>query len=108
MQVAIDYDCEIFLPLLLIVYNILATTFLIVNLVTSTMFELGVFENLTFPKESALGLLKAEFSLLKKIVVPIDAFSPLIWWAKHQQQFPNIGYLARQVMGIVGSQMRLK
>jgi hypothetical protein len=108
MQVAIDYDCEIFLPLFLIVYNILATTFVTINLVTSTMFELGVFENLTFPKESTLGLFKVEFSFLKKIVMPIDAFSPLIWWAKHQQQFPNIGYLARQMMGIVGSQMRLK
>jgi hypothetical protein len=43
MQVAIDYDCEIFLPLLLIVYNLLTITFIIVNLATSNMFELGVF-----------------------------------------------------------------
>jgi hypothetical protein len=33
--------------------------------------------------------------------VPIYAFNPFIWWAKHQQQFPNIGYLAHQMMKIV-------
>jgi hypothetical protein len=67
MQVAINYDCEIFLPLFLIVYNILTTTFVIVNLIMSTLFELGAFGNLTFPKEIALGLLKAEFPLLGEL-----------------------------------------
>jgi hypothetical protein len=85
MQVAIDYDCEIFLSLLLIVYNLLTTTFIIVYLATSIMFELGVFGNPTFPKETALGLLKVEFSFFRRIVVPIDAFNSFIWWAKHQQ-----------------------
>jgi hypothetical protein len=83
MQVAIDYDCEIFLPLLLIVYNILTTTSVIVNQSTSIVFELGVFGNLAFPKEIALGLLKTNFSLFRKIVVPTYAYSPFIWWAKH-------------------------
>jgi hypothetical protein len=95
MQVAIDYDCEIFLPLLLIVYNILTTTFAIVNLATSIVFELGVFGNLAFPKEIALGFFKAKFSLFRIIVVPTYAYSPFIWWAKHQQQFPNVGYFVR-------------
>jgi hypothetical protein len=108
MQVAINYDCEIFLSLLLIVYNILITTLVIVNLATFIVFELGVFGNLVFLKEITLGLLKAEFSFFRKIVVPIDAFSPFIWWPKHQQQFPNIGYLTRQVMRIVGSQIEIE
>jgi hypothetical protein len=85
MQVAIDYDCEIFLPLLLIVYNLLTTTSIIVNLATSIMFERDVFGNSTFLKETVLGLFKVEFSFFRKIVMPIDAFNPFIWWAKHQQ-----------------------
>jgi hypothetical protein len=83
MKVVIEYDCEIFLQLLLIVYNIPTTTFVIVNLTTSIVFELGVFGNLAFPKETALGIFKTQFSLLRRIIVPIDGFSPFIWWAKH-------------------------
>jgi hypothetical protein len=83
MLVFIDYDCEIFLPLLLIVYNILTITFIIVNITKSIVFELSVFGNLTFLKEIALGLLKAKFSLFRRIVVLTNVFSRFIWWAKH-------------------------
>ncbi len=34
-----------------------------------------------------------------------NPFSPFTWWAKHEQQFPNIKHLIRQVMDIVGSQI---
>lgn len=32
----------------------------------------------------------------------------LICWAKHVVQFPHVSFLARQVLGIVGSHIQIK
>ncbi len=37
-----------------------------------------------------------------------NLFCPFTWWAKHDQQFPNIRHLVRQVMDIGGSQIETK
>jgi hypothetical protein len=34
-----------------------------------------------------------------------DLQSPLVWWKTHESQFPNVGFLARQIFGILGSQI---
>jgi hypothetical protein len=72
------------------------------------MVELGVFGSLAFTKEVAMRLIRVELSLFKRTTMPIDPFSPFIWWAEYEQQFPNLAYLARQVMGIVGSQIEIE
>jgi hypothetical protein len=41
-------------------------------------------------------------------MVSTKPFNPLIWWVEHEQQFLNIGFFARQMMGIVGSQFEIK
>ncbi len=30
------------------------------------------------------------------------------WWQKHESMFPTMGFLARQILGIVGSQIEAK
>ncbi len=40
--------------------------------------------------------------------MPINPFNPFIRWAKHEQWFPNLTYVSRQVMGIVGSQIEIE
>jgi hypothetical protein len=40
--------------------------------------------------------------------MPNKAFNPLNWWVKHEHRFPNIGLLACEVMGIMGSQIETK
>jgi hypothetical protein len=37
-----------------------------------------------------------------------DIKSPLLWWEKHHSRFPIVGLLARQILGIVGSQIERK
>jgi hypothetical protein len=32
----------------------------------------------------------------------------LAWWAKHEQQYPNIRFLAHEMMSIVGSQIKIE
>jgi hypothetical protein len=33
---------------------------------------------------------------------------PLQWWEKHENMFPTFGFYARQIIGIVGSQIEKK
>jgi hypothetical protein len=40
--------------------------------------------------------------------MPIYPFNPFTWWAEHEQQFPNLIYFGQQVMGIVGSQIKVE
>jgi hypothetical protein len=51
--------------------------------------ELNVFGSLAFAKKVAMGLIKTELSLFKRIAVLIDLFSPFICWVEAEQQFPN-------------------
>jgi hypothetical protein len=42
----------------------------------------------------ALDFLKVKLFVLKRILVLEIPFSPLTWWANHEQQFPNLAYFA--------------
>jgi hypothetical protein len=35
----------------------------------------------------------------------VDIFS---WWQFHEKQFPNVGFLAKQILGIIGSQIKIE
>jgi hypothetical protein len=94
MQVATNYDQEILMPLLLIVYHALTPNLATVTFVVSIMVELDVVGFLVSIKETAMGLIKTKLSLFKRIAVLIDPLSPFTWWEKHEQQFPNLTYLA--------------
>ncbi len=59
---------------------------------------------MTSSKKTTMGLLLiTKLSLYRQTVVSIETFSSFGWWAEHEQQFPNIIYLARQILGIIGS-----
>jgi hypothetical protein len=34
--------------------------------------------------------------------------NPLQWWEKHESRFPIVAFLARQILGIVGSQIEIE
>jgi hypothetical protein len=37
-----------------------------------------------------------------------DIKNPLQWWEKHESKFPTVGFLAKQTLGIIGSQIETK
>ncbi len=104
MQVAAKYDHEIFMPLMLVVYNILTPTFVNVKFAMSIMLEIGVFGALASTEKDTLKFFRIELSFFQNSTMLANAFNPLIWWAKHEQYFPNISCFAQQFMGIVSSQ----
>ncbi len=77
------------MPPLLIVYHALTPNSTSITSITSTIVELGVFGSLAFAKKVAIGFIKVEMTLLKRITVLIDPFNPFIWWVEHKQQIPN-------------------
>jgi hypothetical protein len=89
-----SYDQEILMLFLLIIYHALTPNLTTVTFVVSRMVELGVFGFLAFTKEAAMGVIKVELLLFKRIAMLIDPLNPFTWWAKHEQQFPNFIYLA--------------
>jgi len=38
----------------------------------------------------------------------VDSFDPLMWWVANESRFPNVGLLARQILGITHSQIETK
>jgi len=50
-----------------------------------------------------------EQSIFKRYQVdPKDIKCPFQWWGKHEAMFPTIGFLACQILGIVGSQIEIE
>ncbi len=84
MQVAVECDYEIFIFLLVTIYNNLTLISTSIELVGSITFELGVFRALASTKEATLELLKVELSFFKRTRMCTTTFSPFMWWAKHE------------------------
>jgi len=84
MQVAVECDYEIFMFMLVTIYNNLTSISTSIELVGSITFELGVFGALACTKKATLGLLKVELSFFKRTTMHTTAFSPFMWWAKHE------------------------
>jgi hypothetical protein len=62
-----------------------------------------VLDDLLFGESTSIeeGLLKSKLFLFCQIVVSKeDLKSPLAWWKTHESQFPDVGFLARQILGI--------
>jgi hypothetical protein len=50
-----------------------------------------------------------ELSLFKRLFIPSSACAnPLAWWLTHEGQFPNVGFLTKQILGISGSQIEIE
>jgi hypothetical protein len=49
------------------------------------------------------ALVTMELSLFQRLVVPPPICSnPVTWWKTHEGQFPNVDFLTKQVLGILG------
>lgn len=68
--------------------------------------ENSLFGSTASNDEAIVGHLKAELSLFRRLHIdPKECENPLAWWKDREVQFPNVGFLARQILGIVGTQV---
>jgi hypothetical protein len=84
MQVVINYDREILISLLLIVYHASTPNSTTVKTITFAVIGLSVFGSLASTEEVVMGFIKAELSPFKKTAMPINILSSFAWWAKHE------------------------
>jgi hypothetical protein len=64
----------------------------------------GLFGVVTSIQEATKGLLKAKLFLFHIFHMEnVDSLDPLMWWTTNESRFPNVGFLARQILGIMGS-----
>jgi hypothetical protein len=47
--------------------------------------------------------------LFKRLYITlVTCVDPLIWWQIYETQFPNVSFLAKQILGILGSQIKIE
>jgi hypothetical protein len=54
-------------------------------------------------EESSCALVVGKLSLFRSFMTLIACVDPLVWWHIHGTQFPNVSFLAKQILGIPGS-----
>jgi hypothetical protein len=60
-------------------------------------------------EESSYALVVGELSLFKRLSILASTCADLLfWWWCHENQFPNVGFLAKQILGILGFQIEIK
>jgi hypothetical protein len=79
------------------------------NQLRNAEFDLDIFEQTASTSELAIELVTSEMLIFKCYQVNSKEFKcPHQWWAKHEAMFFTVGFLAYQILGIVGSQIETK
>jgi hypothetical protein len=60
-------------------------------------------------EEMDLSIVKKQINhfLVKKLIEE-ECKNPLAWWKLYKVQFPNIGFVIQQILGIIGSPIELE
>jgi hypothetical protein len=71
--------------------------------------SLDIFEMTTNTSEPTTKLINKELLIFRHYQVDVkDIKCPLQWWEKQENMFSTIGFCARQILGIVGSQIEIE
>nr|XP_024402695.1 uncharacterized protein LOC112295398 isoform X2 [Physcomitrium patens] len=111
LQVVAEVDKQALLPCLVTVFKHLNPSS-VENVPTlsptskDSFDENSLFGSTASNDEAIVGHLKAELSFFRRLHIdPKECENPLAWWKVREVQFPNVGFLARHILGIVGSQV---
>jgi hypothetical protein len=108
-----EYDANGVIPLLMIVFELLnlfvqACVVEVVRSVTgfgdSIEKDNNIFSVGASMEETSCALVVVELSLFERLFISlVTCVDPLAWWWIHETQFPNVNFLAKQILGILGS-----
>jgi hypothetical protein len=71
--------------------------------------NLNIFEMTTSTSEHATKLINRKLLIFKHYQVDVKNIMCLLqWWEKNESMFPTIGFYARQILRIVGSQIEIE
>jgi hypothetical protein len=108
-----EYDANAVIPILMIMFEVLNP---IVQACGAEVVGFGDFieeDNNIYcvgasMEESSHALVVGELSLLGRLSISLaTCVDPLAWWWIHETQFPNVSFFAKQILGILGSQIEI-
>ncbi len=115
---ATKYDAKVLIPLLMIVFYVLNSTIQAfiaqfygsyVGAIVVEEEDNNIFGVSVFIEKKSYVFIVGELYLFKRLfIVPTACVDPLAWWCIHETQFPNVGLLAKQILGILGSQIEIE
>ncbi len=72
-------------------------------------YNLDIFQQIASTSEPTKELVTRELLIFRRYLMdPKDIKSLLQWWGKYETMFPTIGFLASQILNIVGSQIKIE
>jgi hypothetical protein len=105
-NVVTEYDMKVMIPLLIKVNKLLNPTGDNTTIEIADFFANSLFDAPTSAEEISEVLLVSEFSIFCCVVVLEEGVAkPLTWWKDHANKFPNVAFLARQILGILDLQI---
>jgi hypothetical protein len=103
-NVVTEYDKKVMI--LIMVNKLLNPTGDNTTIEIADFFANSLFDAPTSAEEISEVLLVSEFSIFCCVVVLEEGVAkPLTWWKDHANKFPNVAFLARQILGILDLQI---
>jgi len=112
---AIEYDMkEVILLLMTIFHRLNPIVEVIIAPCDEPAFQIEEEDNNMFNvrasmEESSWALVTTKLSLFRRLFIPPSmCVDPFVWWQTHEGYFPNVVFLAKQILGIFNSQIETK
>jgi hypothetical protein len=107
IQLTFKYDVKVVVPLLMVCFHWLNPIFSTSAITTINVVGLELEKNMfgiwaSIEECSRALVVSGKLSLFKRFSPPSFACAdPLACWWMHEGQFPNVGFLAKQILGIL-------
>jgi hypothetical protein len=109
LKIANEYDRAILFPLFVCAYKFLNPTNVserVHNFASESSQSTSFYDLMEIDKDMALSMVKEQFTDFKiKKGIEEECKDPLAWWRAHEVHYSYVGFVARQILGIVGSQI---
>jgi hypothetical protein len=101
MEMVVEYDTKFLMSLMVASFHLQNLGFVDPIIALVVVDEDSIFSPVTSNEAILQGLLKNELSLFCQLHVKLEHYLlPLIWWKSNELQFPNISFVAKQILGL--------
>jgi hypothetical protein len=113
LRIVGKYDKEVLFLLLICAYNILNPSDTCERALGSSTSQnsqtISLYDCMDMDEDMALSIVKEQLTHFNvKKVIDDECKDPLAWWRAQEGHFSYVGFLVRQILGIVGSQIEVE
>jgi hypothetical protein len=111
-QIPGEYDRLTLLPLLVCAYKFLNPTNVsekVPNFALESFQSISLYDLMEIDEDMPLSVVKEQLTHFKiKKIIEEECKDPLAWWRAHEVHYSYVGFVARQILDIVGSQIEVE